>query len=130
MHGRARWWAGLAAALLLGGCNEICTPTAVPPASCVRIALGGGGGGQGLMVITPECGIVDTDVRVNSQFTGTQFTVHVDAEGRSGSQPLVSPTMDQLELSWGGDCKTQFCALVAGPGPARECDDFPGDLPR
>ena len=124
MHMRGGFGPWLLMALLAGGCNEICPAEVRPAASCVRVASGTGG--QALMVITPECGIVDTDVLVASALTGINTTVHVDAEGRSPSLALFGGIQDQLVLSWGGDCKTHFCAQITGPGPARECDDSTG----
>jgi hypothetical protein len=128
MQRRWRGRAWLVLALLAPGCNEICEVGARPPATCVRAALSTSG--QGLVVITPECGIVDTDVEVESLFTGQTFTMHVDADGRSPSASLFSVAMDQLVLTWGGDCKSHFCAQVNGPGPARECDGGAEGLPR
>ena len=127
MHMRDRLGPWLVAALLAGGCNEVCPAGTPPAASCVRVAAGTGG--QILMVITPECGIVETDVAVQSLFNGQTYTMHVDAEGRSPSLMLFSAVPDQLVLSWGGDCKTHFCAQINGPGPARECDSSGDDFP-
>jgi hypothetical protein len=122
MRRRGRAW--LAAALFLGGCSEICETPAGPPASCILIALGLNG--QSLMVITPECGIRDTNVDVASVFSGQELSLYVDAEGRSEARSLFSFGEDQLVFSWGGDCKTKFCAQVNGAGPAHECDGFAG----
>jgi hypothetical protein len=129
MHMRCGFGPWLLAALLLGGCNEICPAVVRPAASCVRVASVSMGS-QNLMVITPECGIVDSDVAVQSQFSGEIYSMHVDASGRSTSAlSLFSGIQDQLVLSWGGDCKTHFCVKISGPGPARECDDSTGPLP-
>src|SRR6185295_8505314 len=104
----------------LSGCGEVCQPMPGPAASCVRVAAGSNF--QALMVITPECGIVNESVHVASQFTGSSFDVTVDADGRSPTVTLPGGTNDQLELSFGdGGCQTRFCVLFNGPGPGTEC---------
>jgi hypothetical protein len=117
-----RLLAGLSlAALVTGGCGHVCDADVPRPApACVRFAVSGQ---AFLMVLTPECGLVDTDVQVVSNFSGASWHVHVDEAGRSQALSIETGfSPEELELRFQVDgCPERLCVHVGGAGPGAEC---------
>jgi hypothetical protein len=117
---------GALGALVGGGCGADCPTVSPPSPACVRVASSGP---SLLVLLTPECGIVDEDVHVQALFTGGEYTLHVDADGRSPALSIMTfGGNDELVMSYGGDCNTSFCVRIGGAGIGRECTSLPADF--